>query len=127
MDPAGKELANQADAVIRIQLAIGGLVATGFFLVVDIESAQAAVFGALMSMVLGWLLSRGLAKAGAVAAQSPEQGRRILYAGAVQRFLLVIGLCTVGLVVMKLNGLAMVTGFVATQLAYLLGRRSVRQ
>jgi len=126
VDPAGRQLAEQADNIIRIQLIIGALVATGCFLLGGVKSAQAAVFGALVSMILGWMLSRGLARASAAAADSPERGKRILYAGAVQRFLLVIGLSAVGLVVLKLNGIAMIAGFIGTQMSYVFGRHSVR-
>lgn len=126
MDPAGRQLAEQADNIIRIQLIIGALVATGCFLLGGVELAQAAVYGALVSMILGWMLSRGLAKAGAAAAESPERGKHLLYIGAVQRFLLVIGLSAVGLIVLKLNGVAMIAGFIGTQMAYIFGRHSAR-
>lgn len=120
MDPAALELAARARKVIGLQIGIAGLVATGFFLVQGEHEARSAFYGGLVSVIAAWMLSRGVIKAGESVRLNPRTGTWILYISAALRFVLVLVLFGVGLAVLKLEPLAMITGFIAAQLVYLL-------
>jgi len=47
----------------------------------------------------------------------------ILYVGAVQRFLLVLGLLVLGIALFKLDPIALCVGFALAQLSYVVGSR----
>ena len=119
MDPAAHELVARARKVIGLQIAIGGLIATGFFLVQGEQEAKAAFYGGLISVIAAWMLSRGVIKAGNMARLNPRTGTWILYISAALRFMLVLVLFGIGLALLELKPVAMITGFVAAQLIYL--------
>ena len=119
MDPAAHELVARARKVIGLQLAIVGLIATGFFLVQGEQEARSAFYGGLISVIAAWMLSRGVIRAGNMARFNPRTGAWILYISAALRFVLVLVLFGIGLTLLELKPVAMITGFVAAQLTYL--------
>lgn len=118
MDAAGNELREKTRRVIGLQIGIGLAVAAGFFTVKGPDAAWSAAYGGAVSLVMSLLLSRGVLLAGRM--QSAKAGQAILYAGAAVRFVLVLALLMVGLAVLKLEPLAVVIGFIAVQLAFML-------
>lgn len=110
--------------VIRIQFLISTVIAGLFFLLEDSwNTALAALYGGGASVIIAWYLSRGVLRASQLAAQDPKKSMATLYVGAVQRFLLVLGLLVVGIAGLKLEPFALCVGFAAAQLSYLFGAR----
>ena len=120
MNTSAQELIVKARKVIGLQLLIGGLVVAGFFLGTGVLGALSAGYGSAISIILAWLLSRGVAQAGNTVQHSSKKSTAILYMGAVQRFLLVLALFGGGIAFLKLEPLAMVIGFVLSQLAFMI-------
>lgn len=115
-----RDLANRARRVIGWQVAITGLIATGFFLVQGDVAARSVVYGGLVSVGAAWTLSRGVAKAGAIASENPRAGTWLLYMGAALRFVLVLVLFGAGLGLLDLKPVPMISGFIAAQTGYLI-------
>ena len=76
-----------------------------------------------MSICISLLLLRGIQRANDAAKEDPGKSMRILYRGAVQRFVLVLALIAMGIALLKLSPLAVVTGFALAQIGYLLGSK----
>jgi ATP synthase I chain len=70
------------------------------------------------------LLLRGVSRATQVAAENPGKSMTILYAGAAQRFLLVLALLGAGLALLKLHPLGVLLGFALAQVSTMLAGRS---
>ena len=122
MKIAEPELAAKARWVISTQLIVSIIVAIAF-LTKGTWEALAAVYGGLASICISLLLLRGIQRANAAAKVDPGRSMRILYIGAVQRFVLVLGLIALGLALFKLDPVAIVSGFALAQLGYLIGSR----
>jgi ATP synthase protein I len=119
LNTSAQELRVKARMVIGLQVLIGGLVVAGFFLSKDALQAISAGYGSLISIILAYLLSRGVVQASDTAQQSAKKSTAILYMGAVQRFMLVLALFGLGLAFLKLDPLATVIGFALPQLAFM--------
>lgn len=104
--------------------AIIGLVTAPGFLFQGQWQALSALFGALVAIVMAFLLGRRMKRAGNAAVQSTRWAMTLVFIGVVQRFLLVLVLFGVGFGVLKLNPLAAVVGFGLAQLGYLIGARA---
>lgn len=118
MDAAGNELRAKTRRVIGLQIGIGLAVAAVFFTVKGPGAAWSAAYGGAVSLAMSILLSRGVQLAGRM--QNAQASQAILYAGAAVRFILVLALLVVGLAALKLEPLAVVIGFIAVQLAFML-------
>lgn len=117
-------LAIRARRVIRTQLLITVLIAVLFLTLQGSGiAALSALFGGGISIVIAWFLSRGVQRATQMAARNPKKSMATLYVGAVQRFLLVLGLLVVGIAGLKLEPIALCVGFAVAQLSYLIGAR----
>jgi ATP synthase protein I len=121
--PETAALAKRARRVIRVQLLTSVLVA-GFFLLQGTTESLSAMYGGMVSVITAWFLSRGVQRAGKLAVDNPKKSMAILYVGAVQRFLLVLGLLAVGLALLKLEPIALCVGFAVAQISYLVGPRN---
>ncbi len=106
-----------------MQILAGSVLAIGFYLGVSPIHGRSAFFGGLISVMLSYLLGRGVKRAEAVAATNPRQSMTILYIGAAQRFFLALAAFAVGLAYLKLEPLAVFIGFAAAQLAYVFHAR----
>ena len=113
-----------ARAVIAAQAVILLASVLGWFALAGTWAGLAAGYGGLVAILLAWLLSRRVARAGEAAWQGGSRGMLILFAGLAQRFMLVLVLLGVGLAAFKLHALATITGFGLTQLGYLIGMRT---
>ena len=122
MKIAEPELASRARWVISTQLIISVIVAT-VFLIKGTWEFTAALYGGFASICITMLLLWGIKRATEAAKENPGKSMRILYVGAVQRFLLVIGLLAMGIALFKLDPIAMCVGFALAQLSYLIGSR----
>ncbi len=122
MKIAEPELAAKARWVISTQLIISVIVAAAF-LIKSVWESVAALYGGIASLCITMLLLWGIKRATEAAKENPGKSMRILYIGAVQRFLLVIGLLAMGIALFKLDPIAMCVGFALAQLSYLIGSR----
>ncbi|MBI5450239.1 MAG: ATP synthase subunit I [Gammaproteobacteria bacterium] len=107
----------RARKVLGLQLAIGAVVAAGFYLLQTPAHAVAAAYGSAISLLSALWLSRGVAWA---SEQARGTGEAILYVSAALRFLMVLALFALGLMALRLQAVAMVAGFVLVQMAFVL-------
>jgi ATP synthase protein I len=100
-----------------LQLALVAVTSIVFFTIYGGFQAGSVWFGGLTaSLNVGWLLWRRQ-RADAGRALSAGQSLRLLYRSALERFMLVGLLFALGLGVLKLDPLALLTGFIVGQLA----------
>lgn len=116
-------LAQGARKVVGLQL-LSSVVVAVLFLYQDLLHAASAFYGGLASVSTALLLSRGVRRAGEAALSNPQKSLAILAVGAVQRFLLVLGLLAIGLGFFKLDPVAVIVGFGIAQISYVLSTRS---
>ena len=105
--------------VTVLQMVVSVAVAATYWITVSFSQAQSALYGGLVSIALAVLLKRSVIKAGRITLDTPGKSALILYLGAVQRFIIVLGVFGVGFAVFKLKPLASLIGFGAAQLSYL--------
>lgn len=120
---ATNKMTHQTRRIIGAQVVVGALVAAGFGVAGGAGGAQAALYGAFISVFAAVMLRRGVQRASQIAGQDPKTAMLTLYMGAVVRFVLVLILFGVGLAGLKLSPLPVIAGFGLTQLAYLVGMR----
>ena len=121
-----KPLAGKAQKVLAVQIVMTLLVAVAFFAISTEENlwrALSAIYGGLSSVVLALVSIGGFKRANAVALSDPKQSMMILYIGAVIRFAAVMVLLGIGLGLLKLDALAVFTGFALAQASYLMSVR----
>ncbi|NOZ53344.1 MAG: ATP synthase subunit I [Gammaproteobacteria bacterium] len=119
------EFVEKARWLISTQLLVSVLVAA-FFLLKGPWQSLSAFYGGLASICIAVLLTWGVQRATVASAENPTKGMLILYVGAVQRFLLVVGLLALGLAIIKLDPVALCVGFAVAQLSYLISSRNKR-
>jgi len=96
-----------------------GLILVGFFgLSRSGFEAASALYGMCSSLCIAAALGYGVMRANRIASTNPQRSMGIIYFGAVQRFVLVLGLFVFGLAVLKLDPLATAATFGLTQVAY---------
>ncbi len=120
MNPTTEALAKKNQSLLRYQIVIALLVAAVWWFLRGGESALAAAYGAAVTVVSTVLLVWRLKRAGETARNDPRKSMKIIYVGAVWRFLLTAILFALGIGFFKLDPLAMIVGFMLTQLAYVL-------
>lgn len=109
--------------LIVSQLAIGVFVSILFLIFGSIWQGLSATYGFLSTMLVSIYLGYGVVKAEKLAQSDPKRSLGILYFGAAQRFVMVIGLFIIGLAILKLDALATATGFGLAQLGYVINLR----
>ncbi len=113
-----KEFKTGARSVVLTQICIGGFASAGFLLKSGVTSAQAAIFGAFIGVVLSLFLSWSVARAANAAPEKQKISMGMLYLSAAQRFLLALLLFSVGLGYLQLEPLPMVMTFGLVQIGY---------
>lgn len=109
----------QPRGLMVLQMVVSMAVAATFWITGSFPQAQSALYGGLASAALAVLLKRSVIKAGQITLDTPGKSMLILYLGAVQRCIIVLGVFGVGFAVFKLEPLASLIGFGAAQLSYL--------
>lgn len=117
------DVAKNARRLITSQLIIGTIVTAAFFIFSGTLQGLSAAYGSFTTMLVSAYLSYGVLKAEKVAQTDPKKSLGILYFGAVQRFVMVVGLFIVGLAIFKLEPLATTVGFGLAQLGYVVNLR----
>jgi len=100
------------------QLVIGLILVALFWFKSGEWAGLSALFGMFSALTIAAVLGYGVIRANRIATTNPQRSMGIIYFGAVQRFILVLGLFMFGLAVLKLDPLAMAMTFGLTQLAY---------
>ncbi len=117
----------QAGQLYRAQ-GIAGLIAAGGFLAWrGPMEGLAALFGAAVSLLMVWLLRRGVTRATQLAQHDPKRSMLVLYSGAVIRFVLVLALLGLGLGLLNLDPLAVLVGFGLAQFTNIVAARVKRR
>lgn len=93
----------------------------GLFLLHGLNAAVSALYGGGVALASSALLGRSLKAAGQAAKRAPKQGVWMLYFGAVQRFVLVLGFFALGMGLFGLPPLPLIVGFAGAQVAFLIG------
>ena len=106
--------------LIALQLVLLVAVSVVFFLHAGIHAAGAVWFGGVTAALNAGLLQWRRRRAEAGRALGAARSLRLLYRTALERFVLVVALLALGLGVLELAPLALVSGFVAGQLALIL-------
>ncbi len=109
--------------LITSQLIIALIAALTFFIFGSTLQGLSAAYGSFSTIIVSAYLSYGVLKAEKVAQTDPKKSLGILYFGAVQRFVMVVGLFIVGLAILKLEPLATTVGFGLAQLGYVINLR----
>lgn len=125
MDTPDRAVDAAARKLVGLQVLVIAVIAIGFLLGESLQHAAGAVCGGAISIFIAVLLSRGVRRASAQAAEDARKSMMILYLGAAQRFILIGALFALGLVVLGMEPLPMVAGFIAAQLSYLISMRSL--
>ncbi len=118
MDVAVGQVQTSAKKVAGLQIIIAALTAVVFGVIEGGWAAGSAFFGGLIGLTVSLLLRRGVLKANEIAQEDPKRGMIVLYAGAVQRFVVVLALFGLALGWLDMTPLAVVIGFGCAQLAY---------
>ncbi|MGD2055445.1 MAG: ATP synthase subunit I [Gammaproteobacteria bacterium] len=106
--------------VLLTQLLVVLLASAGFLVFSGRSQALAAGFGGMISLLNVMLLEWRRKQADRGPALTAGQSLRVLYRSAVERFVLVALLFAAGIGALALYPLALLTGFIAGQLALLL-------
>lgn len=118
MDIAVGQVQTSAKKVAGLQIIIAALTAVVFGVIEGGWAAGSAFFGGFIGLTVSLLLRRGVLKANEIAREDPKRGMIVLYAGAVQRFVVVLALFGLALGWLDMTPLAVVIGFGCAQLAY---------
>ena len=123
LNTPSREINDATRKVISLQVGVAAVIAAAFFMAKGQGAALAAFYGGAISVVVAFLLGRGVARAAEAARQDHKKSMLILYLGALQRFVLVLVLFGVGLKGLNLAFIPMIAGFAGAQLAYLSSMR----
>lgn len=119
------ELAGRTRRVLIAQVVVGVVLAAGLWLAYGPHRSVSVAFGVLIGLLITWLLSRSVRRAGEMAETDPKRSMVMLYVGAVQRFVVVIAAFALALAVFGLDPLVVAAGFVAAQFAQLVNARGM--
>jgi ATP synthase protein I len=86
-------------------------------------AAEGALYGGCMALFNVWLSHRRVRGAARVAMQAPGEEIKVLYAGAVLRFVFTLGFFIAGMAVLKLPPLPLIAAFAVAQVGYVFGPR----
>lgn len=74
----------------------------------------AAMYGGVMAIAGAWMLTIRIRLAKKIAQDMPGRELRVLYVGAIQRFVLMLILFVIGMVILKLDPGSLLSGFVVS-------------
>ncbi len=83
-----------------------------------VPEAQSALYGGGIALLSAWMLQRRVRRAISVARTHPGRETTVLFIGALQRFLMVVGLFALGMGWLGLNPLPILIGFGVAQIAF---------
>ena len=92
----------------------------------DIVIAKGVLFGGLIAVINSLQILRHMRRANRVAGVDANRNVRIFYLCAMERLIMTLALFAVGLVALKLAPLPVISGFIAGQVALVLGSLKIR-
>lgn len=104
-----------------LQLFIALIVAAYWYYQADFITASAGLFGGLMVVLNTLWQIRSMRQAEKVADDDIQANMSLLYRYAMQRFMITLVLFALGIMLLKLDPLALLSGFIAGQLSLLFG------
>jgi len=107
-------------SLLLYQAVLVAAVSAGFLVIFESFSAVSAGFGGGIAAVNALLMARCLQRDAQATERTPQQSLAAGYICVVQRFLLAALLFAFGLGVLRLDALALLTGFVAGQLVMII-------
>jgi ATP synthase protein I len=108
-------LLNRIRFVVLVQLVLVALVAGGFFAFSGWDRAGSALFGGMIALANLLLLEWRHSHTDSGPVLNASQSIRVLYRSALERMGLVVLLFALGMGVLRLEPLALMTGFIAGQ------------
>jgi ATP synthase protein I len=112
-------------AVLRLQGVLVCLAAVVFLILSGPFQAGSALYGGIIALLAALLLEWRRTRTGRGRALNADQSIRALYRSAVERMGLVVVLFVLGMGVLRLDPLALLTGFIAGQTGLLItGRKN---
>lgn len=118
MNPITEALARKNQSLVRYQTGLALLAVLVWWWIRGGEAALAAAYGGAVTVATTLLLGWRIKRAGELARLDPRKSMRILYVSAVWRFTLAVALFALGIGYFRLDPLAVIVGFMLTQLAY---------
>lgn len=108
--------------LLIIQFLIVLVVASAYLVLQDFSAFLAAIYGGSITLSTTILMAWRIGRAGEVAEDEQQQGYIEIYIGAVQKFILTLVLIAIGMAYLKLEPLAILVCFAATQLSFVFNK-----
>jgi len=115
-------LASSTRKLLVLQLLLVAATSVVFLVRAGSFQATSVWFGGVVAMLNALLLEWRQQRAGSGRALTAGESLRVLYRSALERLVLVVLLFTLGMGVLQLDALALLTGFIAGQLALFINR-----
>jgi ATP synthase protein I len=103
--------------IVIFQVLLISAVAVGFFAAQGWQSAVAVIYGALIVTLNHLLQVRQLKRADRIAGIDPARNMRYLYRCAAERFTATVALLAVGIIMLRLEPLPLLAGYILAQFA----------
>jgi ATP synthase protein I len=127
LNDSNSEVVSRTRNLVLIQASAGIVVALVFAYLNGFAHALSAIYGTAVSMVGVLLLSTDIRRANSRAVDHPKSSMGVLYFGAAQRFIVILVLLVIGLAVLKLQAVAVLSGFALAQLGFVVQLRKLAQ
>jgi len=112
--------------LLTIQFIIMLVVAAIYLILESFNGFLAALYGGSITILSTLLISWRISRAGEVASNEQQQAYLEVYIGAIQKFVLTLILMAIGMGYLKLNALAILICFAATQLSFVFNKVDTR-
>ncbi|GJL84005.1 MAG: hypothetical protein DHS20C01_36390 [marine bacterium B5-7] len=117
---ANDSLTRSLGQIVRIQMILAAVLVVTIGIWSGTTSAAAAAFGSALSIGGTLLSARSVKRASGRAGTESSRSLVPVYAGELQKFLIIGVGVAFGLVVLDLNGLFLLTGLIMAQVGYVL-------
>jgi len=105
--------------LLIVQIIITSFIALVYLVLLGSDGLFAAFYGGCITLSGTLLMAWRIARAGEVAATEKQHGFIEIYIGAIQKFILTLVLMAIGMGYLKLDPLAILVCFAATQLSFI--------
>lgn len=112
-----------AQRMLTVQALLVSAVAWAFYFYQNQLAAQAALYGGCIVLFNVWMMDRRVRIAAKIAEINPGKEVRVLYAAAIQRFILTLVFFGLGMGWLHLPPIPMLIAFAIAQLGYLFKKK----
>jgi len=112
--------------LLIVQVLLAFVIALAYLVLQNTEGFFASLFGAAITISGTLLMAWRISRSGEVAASDQQQGYIEIYIGAIQKFILTLLLMAFGMGYLKLDPLAILVSFAATQLSFIANKVDTR-